>query len=87
MYADKPMQGLGNVELVELRNSHFASLADHLKRALATYTPPGSHGNPTYDTKQAIAKGCAFARRRSFLRRSKARRPRWMKCWSRRLAC
>lgn len=71
MYADKPMQGLGNVELVELRNSHFASLADHLKRALATYTRTGSHGNPTYDTKQAIAKccagGCAFARRRSFL--------------------
>ena len=33
----------------------YLGLADQLKRALATYTESGGQGNPTYDTKQAIA--------------------------------
>lgn len=36
-------------------NSHFASLADQLKKALITYTESGGQGNPTFDTAQAIA--------------------------------
>jgi len=44
-----------NDEWSEVRNSHFASLADQLKKALVTYTESGGQGNPTFDTAQAIA--------------------------------
>ena len=33
----------------------YLGLADQLKHALATYTESGGKGNPTFDTKQAIA--------------------------------
>jgi type I restriction enzyme R subunit len=33
----------------------YLGLADQLKHALATYTESGGQGDPTYDTKQAIA--------------------------------
>jgi type I restriction enzyme R subunit len=33
----------------------YLGLADQLKNALATYTESGGRGDPTYDTKQAIA--------------------------------
>jgi type I restriction enzyme R subunit len=66
MYADKPMQGHGLMQAIARVNRVFKDkpgglivdylgLADQLKRALATYTESGGQGNPTYDTKQAIA--------------------------------
>jgi len=66
MYADKPMQGHGLMQAIARVNRVFKDkpgglivdylgLADQLKRALATYTESGGQGNPTYDTKQAVA--------------------------------
>jgi type I restriction enzyme R subunit len=66
MYADKPMQGHGLMQAIARVNRVFKDkpgglivdylgLADQLKQALATYTESGGQGNPTYDTKQAIA--------------------------------
>lgn len=66
MYADKPMQGHGLMQAIARVNRVFRDkpgglvvdylgLADHLKRALATYTESGGKGSPTYDTAQAIA--------------------------------
>ena len=66
MYADKPMQGHGLMQAIARVNRVFRDkpgglivdylgLADQLKQALATYTESGGQGNPTYDTKQAIA--------------------------------
>ena len=66
MYADKPMQGHGLMQAIARVTRVFKDkpgglivdylgLADQLKRALATYTESGGQGNPTYDTKQAIA--------------------------------
>jgi type I restriction enzyme R subunit len=66
MYADKPMHGHGLMQAIARVNRVFKDkpgglivdylgLADQLKRALATYTESGGQGNPTYDTKQAIA--------------------------------
>lgn len=66
MYADKPMQGHGLMQAIARVNRVFRDkpgglvvdylgLADQLKQALATYTESGGKGNPTYDTKQAIA--------------------------------
>ncbi len=66
MYADKPMQGHGLMQAIARVNRVFRDkpgglvvdylgLADQLKHALATYTESGGKGNPTYDTKQAIA--------------------------------
>jgi len=66
MYADKPMQGHGLMQAIARVNRVFKDkpgglivdylgLADQLKQALATYTESGGHGNPTYDTRQAIA--------------------------------
>lgn len=66
MYADKPMQGHGLMQAIARVNRVFRDkpgglvvdylgLADQLKRALATYTESGGKGDPTYDTKQAIA--------------------------------
>jgi hypothetical protein len=66
MYADKPMQGHGLMQAIARVYRVFKDkpgglivdylgLADQLKRALATYTESGGQGNPTYDTKQAIA--------------------------------
>jgi type I restriction enzyme R subunit len=66
MYADKPMQGHGLMQAIARVNRVFKDkpgglivdylgLADQLKRALATYTESGGHGDPTHDTKQAIA--------------------------------
>jgi type I restriction enzyme R subunit len=66
MYADKPMQGHGLMQAIARVNRVFKDkpgglivdylgLADQLKRALAVYTESGGQGNPTYDTKQAIA--------------------------------
>ena len=66
MYADKPMQGHGLMQAIARVNRVFKDkpgglvvdylgLADQLKHALATYTESGGKGDPTYDTKQAIA--------------------------------
>ena len=66
MYADKPMQGHGLMQAIARVNRVFRDkpgglvvdylgLADQLKKALATYTESGGRGDPTYDTKQAIA--------------------------------
>ena len=66
MYADKPMQGHGLMQAIARVNRVFRDkpgglvvdylgLADQLKHALATYTESGGKGDPTYDTRQAIA--------------------------------
>jgi type I site-specific restriction-modification system R (restriction) subunit len=66
MYADKPMQGHGLMQAIARVNRVFRDkpgglvvdylgLADQLKRALATYTESGGRGDPTFDTRQAIA--------------------------------
>jgi type I restriction enzyme R subunit len=66
MYADKPMQGHGLMQAIARVNRVFRDkpgglvvdylgLADQLKRALSTYTESGGQGDPTYDTRQAIA--------------------------------
>ena len=66
MYADKPMQGHGLMQAIARVNRVFRDkpgglvvdylgLADQLKHALAIYTESGGKGDPTYDTKQAIA--------------------------------
>jgi type I restriction enzyme R subunit len=66
MYADKPMQGHGLMQAIARVNRVFRDkpgglvvdhlgLADQLKQALAVYTESGGQGNPTYDTRQAIA--------------------------------
>ncbi|MEI7733119.1 MAG: type I restriction endonuclease subunit R [Verrucomicrobiota bacterium] len=66
MYADKPMQGHGLMQAIARVNRVFhdkpgglvvdyLGLADQLKKALATYTESGGKGDPTYDTRQAIA--------------------------------
>ncbi len=66
MYADKPMQGHGLMQAIARVNRVFRDkpgglvvdylgLADQLKQALAVYTESGGKGDPTYDTRQAIA--------------------------------
>lgn len=66
MYVDKPMQGHGLMQAIARVNRVFRDkpgglvvdylgLADQLKKALVTYTESGGQGNPTYDTRQAIA--------------------------------
>jgi len=66
MYADKPMQGHGLMQAIARVNRVFRDkpgglvvdylgLADQLRRALAIYTESGGKGDPTYDTRQAIA--------------------------------
>ena len=66
MYADKPMQGHGLMQAIARVNRVFRDkpgglvvdylgLAEQLKKALATYTESGGQGDPTYDTRQAIA--------------------------------
>jgi len=66
MYADKPMQGHGLMQAIARVNRVFKDkpgglvvdylgLADQLKHALANYTESGGKGDPTYDTRQAIA--------------------------------
>jgi len=66
MYADKPMQGHGLMQAIARVNRVFRDkpgglvvdylgLADQLKHALATYTESGGKGDPTCDTRQAIA--------------------------------
>lgn len=66
MYADKPMRGHGLMQAIARVNRVFRDkpgglvvdylgLADQLKQALATYTESGGKGDPTYDTRQAIA--------------------------------
>jgi len=66
MYADKPMQGHGLMQAIARVNRVFRDkpgglvvdylgLADQLKHALANYTENGGRGDPTYDTRQAIA--------------------------------
>ena len=66
MYADKPMQGHGLMQAIARVNRVFRDkpgglvvdylgLADQLKHALANYTESGGQGDPTYDTRQAIA--------------------------------
>ena len=66
MYADKPMQGHGLMQAIARVNRVFKDkpgglvvdylgLADQLRLALATYTENGGHGDPTYDTRQAIS--------------------------------
>jgi type I restriction enzyme R subunit len=66
MYADKPMQGHGLMQAIARVNRVFRDkpgglvvdylgLADQLKHALASYTESGGKGDPTYDTRQAIA--------------------------------
>ncbi len=66
MYADKPMQGHGLMQAIARVNRVFRDkpgglivdylgLAEQLKTALANYTESGGQGDPTYDTKQAIA--------------------------------
>ncbi|MBI1785237.1 DUF3387 domain-containing protein, partial [Candidatus Sumerlaeota bacterium] len=66
MYADKPMQGHGLMQAIARVNRVFRDkpgglvvdylgLADQLKKALATYTESGGKGEPTFDTRQAIA--------------------------------
>jgi type I restriction enzyme R subunit len=66
MYADKPMQGHGLMQAIARVNRVFRDkpgglvvdylgLADQLKHALANYTESGGKGDPTYDSKKAIA--------------------------------
>ena len=66
MYADKPMQGHGLMQAIARVNRVFRDkpgglvvdylgLADQLKHALANYTESGGTGDPTYDTRQAVA--------------------------------
>jgi type I restriction enzyme R subunit len=66
MYADKPMQGHGLMQAIARVNRVFRDkpgglvvdylgLADQLRHALASYTESGGKGDPTFDTKQAIA--------------------------------
>ena len=66
LYADKPMQGHGLMQAIARVNRVFRDkpgglvvdylgLADQLKHALANYTESGGQGDPTYDTRQAIA--------------------------------
>jgi type I restriction enzyme, R subunit len=66
MYADKPMQVHGLMQAIARVNRVFRDkpgglvvdylgLADQLKHALANYTESGGKGDPTFDTKQAIA--------------------------------
>jgi len=66
MYADKPMQGHGLMQAIARVNRVFRDkpgglvvdylgLSDQLKHALANYTESGGTGDPTYDTRQAIA--------------------------------
>jgi len=66
MYADKPMQGHGLMQAIARVNRVFRDkpgglvvdylgLADQLKKALATYTESGGQGDPTHDTRHAIA--------------------------------
>ena len=66
MYADKPMQGHGLMQAIARVNRVFRDkpgglvvdylgLADQLRHALAAYTESGGKGNPTFDTRQAIA--------------------------------
>ena len=66
MYADKPMQGHGLMQAIARVNRVFRDkpgglvvdylgLADQLKHALANYTESGGQGDPTYDSRQAIA--------------------------------
>jgi type I restriction enzyme, R subunit len=66
MYADKPMQGHGLMQAIARVNRVFRDkpgglvvdylgLADQLKKALITYTESGGQGDPTLDTRQAIA--------------------------------
>ncbi len=66
MYADKPMRGHGLMQAIARVNRVFRDkpgglvvdylgLADQLKHALATYTESGGRGDPTFDTRQAIA--------------------------------
>ena len=66
MYADKPMQGHGLMQAIARVNRVFRDkpgglvvdylgLADQLKHALANYTESGGQGDPTYDTRLAIA--------------------------------
>jgi type I restriction enzyme R subunit len=66
MYVDKPMQGHSLMQAIARVNRVFRDkpgglvvdylgLADQLKHALAIYTESGGKGDPTYDTRQAIA--------------------------------
>src|SRR5205809_4084348 len=66
MYVDKPMRGHALMQAIARVNRVFRDkpgglvvdylgLADQLKHALAAYTESGGEGNPTYDTRQAIA--------------------------------
>ncbi len=66
MYADKPMQGHGLMQAIARVNRVFRDkpgglvvdylgLADQLKNALVTYTESGGKGDPTFDTRRAIA--------------------------------
>ena len=66
MYADKPMQGHGLMQAIARVNRVFRDkpgglvvdylgLADQLKHALANYTESGGKGDPTFDTRQAVA--------------------------------
>jgi len=66
MYADKPMQGHGLMQAIARVNRVFRDkpgglvvdylgLAVKYNQALAIYTESGGKGNPTYDTRQAIA--------------------------------
>jgi type I restriction enzyme R subunit len=66
MYADKPMQGHGLMQAIARVNRVFRDkpgglvvdylgLADQLKHALVNYTESGGKGDPTFDTRQAIA--------------------------------
>jgi len=66
MYADKPMQGHGLMQAIARVNRVFRDkpgglvvdylgLADQLRHALVNYTESGGKGDPTFDTRQAIA--------------------------------
>ena len=66
MYVDKPMRGHGLMQAIARVNRVFRDkpgglvvdylgLAEQLKRALATYTESGGHGQPSIDTAEAIA--------------------------------
>ncbi len=66
MYVDKPMRGHGLMQAIARVNRVFRDkpgglvvdylgLADQLKRALATYTESGGHGQPSIDTAEAVA--------------------------------
>jgi type I restriction enzyme R subunit len=66
MYIDKPMQGHSLMQAIARVNRVFRDkpgglvvdylgLADQLKKALVTYTESGGKGDPTFDTRQAIA--------------------------------